>query len=51
MNPDCTDHEAAESRLSFEEMNLAEPILNAVHKARYETPSTCFRRIRSENHR
>ena len=32
MNSHCTDHEAAESRLSFEEMNLAEPILNALQK-------------------
>ena len=39
MNADDTDHEATESRLSFEDMNLAEPILNAVRKAGYETPS------------
>jgi ATP-dependent RNA helicase DeaD len=39
MNADDTDHEATETRLSFEDMNLAEPILNAVRKAGYETPS------------
>ena len=39
MNADDTEHEATESRLSFEDMNLAEPILNAVRKAGYETPS------------
>ena len=39
MNDENNIQEATDSRISFDEMSLAEPILQAVRKAGYETPS------------
>ena len=39
MNDENNIQEATDSGISFDEMSLAEPILQAVRKAGYETPS------------